>query len=104
MNHILSVLKVPQDRDSGFIALGEMALALDGELSHYLPTISTHLREAVRYIICYQMPDFCCILFYSCRMFPFLFRGVLVYCFVQLHMTRQSFDSLGIFINVDCSA
>lgn len=64
MNHILSVLKVPQDRDSGFIALGEMALALDGELSHYLPTISTHLREAVRYIICYQMPDFCCILFY----------------------------------------
>lgn len=47
MNHILSVLKVPQDRDSGFIALGEMALALDGELSHYLPTISTHLREAI---------------------------------------------------------
>ncbi|MCI08841.1 serine/threonine-protein kinase TOR-like, partial [Trifolium medium] len=46
MNHILSVLKVPQDRDSGFIALGEMALALDGELSHYLPTITTHLREA----------------------------------------------------------
>ncbi|GAU24847.1 hypothetical protein TSUD_115700 [Trifolium subterraneum] len=47
MNHILSVLKVPQDRDSGFIALGEMALALDGELSHYLPTITTHLREAI---------------------------------------------------------
>lgn len=51
MNHILSVLKVPQDRDSGFIALGEMALALDGELSHYLPTICTHLREAVCYTI-----------------------------------------------------
>ncbi|XP_057450319.1 serine/threonine-protein kinase TOR isoform X2 [Lotus japonicus] len=47
MNHILSVLKVPQDRDSGFIALGEMAGALDGELVHYLPTIITHLREAI---------------------------------------------------------
>ncbi|KAJ1388343.1 Tetratricopeptide-like helical domain superfamily [Sesbania bispinosa] len=47
MNHILSVLKVPQDRDSGFIALGEMAGALDGELIHYLPTITTHLREAI---------------------------------------------------------
>ncbi|XP_061354471.1 serine/threonine-protein kinase TOR isoform X2 [Gastrolobium bilobum] len=47
MNHILSVLKIPQDRDSGFIALGEMAGALDGELVHYLPTITTHLREAI---------------------------------------------------------
>ncbi|CAK8566064.1 unnamed protein product [Lathyrus sativus] len=47
MNHILSVLKIPQDCDSGFIALGEMALALDGELSHYFPTICTHLREAI---------------------------------------------------------
>jgi hypothetical protein len=64
MNHILSVLKVPQDRDSGFIALGEMALALDGELSHYLPTISTHLREAVCYSICYQMPVLCHIYFF----------------------------------------
>ncbi|XP_027913314.1 serine/threonine-protein kinase TOR isoform X2 [Vigna unguiculata] len=47
MDHILSVLKAPQDRDSGFIALGEMAGALDGELIHYLPTITTHLREAI---------------------------------------------------------
>ncbi|KAI4295808.1 hypothetical protein L6164_035812 [Bauhinia variegata] len=47
MNHILAVLKIPQDRDSGFIALGEMAGALDGELIHYLPTITTHLREAI---------------------------------------------------------
>ncbi|CAL0314575.1 unnamed protein product [Lupinus luteus] len=47
MSHILSVLKVPQDRDSGFIALGEMAGALDGELIHYLPTITTHLRDAI---------------------------------------------------------
>ncbi|XP_054777757.1 serine/threonine-protein kinase TOR isoform X2 [Prosopis cineraria] len=47
MNHILAVLKIPQDRDSGFIALGEMAGALDGELIHYLPTITIHLREAI---------------------------------------------------------
>lgn len=59
MNHILSVLKVPQDRDSGFIALGEMAAALDGELIHYLQTISTHLREVVCYSNCCQMPIWC---------------------------------------------
>lgn len=53
MNHILAVLKIPQDRDSGFIALGEMAGALDGELIHYLPTITTHLREAVCFSNCY---------------------------------------------------
>ncbi|KAK7308127.1 hypothetical protein VNO77_41724 [Canavalia gladiata] len=47
MDHILSVLKTPQDRDSGFIALGEMAGALDGELVHYLPTITNHLRDAI---------------------------------------------------------
>ncbi|KAK4259382.1 hypothetical protein QN277_005720 [Acacia crassicarpa] len=47
MNHILAVLKIPQDRDSGFIALGEMAGALDGELIHYLLTITTHLRDAI---------------------------------------------------------
>ncbi|KAI9108059.1 hypothetical protein K1719_020932 [Acacia pycnantha] len=47
MNHILAVLKIPQDRDSGFIALGEMAGALDGELMHYFPTIATHLRDAI---------------------------------------------------------
>ncbi|XP_052626570.1 serine/threonine-protein kinase TOR isoform X1 [Lactuca sativa] len=47
MNHILAVLKIPTERASGFIALGEMAGALDGELVHYLPTITTHLREAI---------------------------------------------------------
>lgn len=31
MNHILAVLKIPAERASGFIALGEMAGALDGE-------------------------------------------------------------------------
>ncbi|KAH9655481.1 serine/threonine-protein kinase TOR [Citrus sinensis] len=47
MNHILTVLRIPAERDSGFIALGEMAGALDGELFHYLPTITSHLREAI---------------------------------------------------------
>ncbi|KAM7482395.1 hypothetical protein LguiB_006978 [Lonicera macranthoides] len=47
MDHILAVLKIPAERASGFIALGEMAGALDGELVHYLPTITIHLREAI---------------------------------------------------------
>ncbi|KAH0728770.1 hypothetical protein KY284_004635 [Solanum tuberosum] len=47
MNHILHVLKIPAERASGFIALGEMAGALDGELINYLPTITSHLRDAI---------------------------------------------------------
>ena len=47
MDHILAVLRIPAERASGFIALGEMAGALDGELIHYLPTIMSHLRDAV---------------------------------------------------------
>ncbi|KAL3515383.1 hypothetical protein ACH5RR_022285 [Cinchona calisaya] len=47
MNHILHVLKIPAERASGFIALGEMAGALDGELINYLPTITLHLRDAI---------------------------------------------------------
>ncbi|CAN6449978.1 unnamed protein product [Victoria cruziana] len=47
MDHILSVLRIPTERASGFIALGEMAGALDGELVEYLPTITSHLREAI---------------------------------------------------------
>lgn len=47
MNHILTVLRTPAERASGFIALGEMAGALDGELKHYLPTITNHLRDAI---------------------------------------------------------
>ncbi|GAB2247138.1 hypothetical protein Droror1_Dr00007020 [Drosera rotundifolia] len=47
MNHILTVLKMPTERASGFIALGEMAGALDGELVHYLPTIMSHIRDAI---------------------------------------------------------
>jgi FKBP12-rapamycin complex-associated protein len=52
MNHILAVLRIPAERGSGFIALGEMAGALDGELEHYLPTITAHLRDAVSYPLC----------------------------------------------------
>lgn len=47
MNHILAVLRIPAERASGFIALGEMAGALDGELVYYLPTIMAPLREAI---------------------------------------------------------
>ncbi|KAG8650537.1 serine/threonine-protein kinase TOR isoform X2 [Manihot esculenta] len=47
MNHILAVLRLPAERGSGFIALGEMAGALDGELANYLPTIMPHIRDAI---------------------------------------------------------
>ncbi|CAL9159750.1 unnamed protein product [Musa hybrid cultivar] len=47
MDHILAVLRIPAERASGFIALGEMAGALDGELIPYLPTITLHLRDAI---------------------------------------------------------
>lgn len=47
MKHILAVLQTPAERASGFIALGEMAGALDGELIDYLPTIMPHIRDAV---------------------------------------------------------
>ena len=63
MNHILTVLRIPAERATGFIALGEMAGALDGELVHYLPTITSHLRDAVSLIsvMIYELP-FSCIL------------------------------------------
>ncbi|XP_048128359.1 serine/threonine-protein kinase TOR isoform X2 [Rhodamnia argentea] len=47
MKHILAVLQTPAERASGFIALGEMAGALDGELVDYLPTIMSHIRDAI---------------------------------------------------------
>ncbi|KAK4476961.1 hypothetical protein RD792_016131 [Penstemon davidsonii] len=47
MKHILHVLKMPAESASGFIALGEMAGALKGELFDYLPTITSHLRDAI---------------------------------------------------------
>ena len=54
MEHILAVLRIPAERASGFIALGEMAGALDGQLKNYLPTIIPHLRDAV----CDSFPSF----------------------------------------------
>ncbi|XP_022763546.1 serine/threonine-protein kinase TOR isoform X3 [Durio zibethinus] len=47
MDHILAVLRLPAERASAFIALGEMAGALDGDLVRYLPTITSHLRDAI---------------------------------------------------------
>ncbi|XXG56788.1 hypothetical protein AAC387_Pa03g4113 [Persea americana] len=47
MEHILAVLRIPAERASGFIALGEMAGDVDGELVQYLPTITSHLRDAI---------------------------------------------------------
>ncbi|KAL7227449.1 hypothetical protein ACSBR1_022325 [Camellia fascicularis] len=47
MDHFFAVLKTPAERASGFVALGEMAGALDGELVNYLPTITSHLRDAI---------------------------------------------------------
>ncbi|PHT30586.1 Serine/threonine-protein kinase TOR [Capsicum baccatum] len=55
MNHILYVLKIPVERASGFIALREMVGALNGELINYLPTISSHLRDAVMLYMSLQM-------------------------------------------------
>ncbi|PHT27672.1 Serine/threonine-protein kinase TOR [Capsicum baccatum] len=47
MNHLLHVLKILAECDSGFIALGEIAGALDGELTNYLPIITSHLRDVI---------------------------------------------------------
>ncbi|PHT28182.1 Serine/threonine-protein kinase TOR [Capsicum baccatum] len=47
MNHILHALKIPTKCASGFIALGEIAGALDGELTNYLLTITSHLRDVI---------------------------------------------------------
>lgn len=47
MDHILFVLRTPDERASGFVALGEMAGALGVELVPYLPAITSHLQDAV---------------------------------------------------------
>jgi FKBP12-rapamycin complex-associated protein len=47
MDHILFVLRTPDERASGFVALGEMAGALGAELVPYLPLITSHLHDAV---------------------------------------------------------
>ena len=61
MHHILAVLRIPAERASGFIALGEMAGALDGELVNYLPTIMAPLRDAV----CHMDYHYICSLLFS---------------------------------------
>lgn len=69
MNHILAVLKIPAERASGFIALGEMAGALDGELVHYLPTIMSHIRDAVCYpFLLFLICLFGCLVTFYCFM------------------------------------
>ena len=52
MDHILFVLRTPDERASGFVALGEMAGALGVELVPYLPAITSHLQDAV----CFWQP------------------------------------------------
>ncbi|XP_030468800.2 serine/threonine-protein kinase TOR-like isoform X2 [Syzygium oleosum] len=47
MKHIFAVLQSPAERASGFIALGEMAGALDGKLIEYLPTIMSYICDAI---------------------------------------------------------
>ncbi|PWZ19658.1 hypothetical protein Zm00014a_018155 [Zea mays] len=47
MDHILFVLRTPDERASGFVALGEMAGALGVELVPYLPAITSHLQDAI---------------------------------------------------------
>ncbi|PHT28680.1 hypothetical protein CQW23_31736 [Capsicum baccatum] len=41
-----------QECASGFIVLGEIAGALDGELTNYLPIMTSHLRDANRLLKC----------------------------------------------------
>ena len=68
MNHILAVLRAPAERDSGFIALGEMAGALDGELVHYMPTIISHLRDAVCQMVVVFVISVIFLMHFLCRM------------------------------------
>lgn len=70
MDHILAVLHIPAERAGGFIALGEMAGALDGKLIDYLPTITTHLRDAVYSLINSRLLDYFSFpIFLSCKCF-----------------------------------
>jgi FKBP12-rapamycin complex-associated protein len=63
MDHLLAVMKKPDERESGFMALGEMASAVGGELHQYLPVIMVMLREAVCGSFPVSQP--CCIQFVS---------------------------------------
>jgi FKBP12-rapamycin complex-associated protein len=48
MDHLLTVMRKPDERESGFIALGEMSSAVGKELKQYLKVIMDILRDAVR--------------------------------------------------------
>ena len=52
MDHLLNVMKKPDERESGFRALSEMANAVGKELNKYLHTIMSILKDAVRMISC----------------------------------------------------
>lgn len=47
MDHLMGVIRVPAERDSGFRALGEMASAVKGELLPYVPDMIPLLRDAI---------------------------------------------------------
>jgi FKBP12-rapamycin complex-associated protein len=47
MDHLLNVMRKPDERESGFHALSEMANAVGKELNKYLPTIMSILKDAV---------------------------------------------------------
>lgn len=44
----MNVMRKPDERESGFIALGEMSSAVGRELKQYLKVIMDILRDAVR--------------------------------------------------------
>ncbi|KAG0576661.1 hypothetical protein KC19_5G097200 [Ceratodon purpureus] len=47
MDHLLNVMRKPDERESGFHALSEMANAVGKELVKYLPTIMSILKDAI---------------------------------------------------------
>lgn len=52
MDHLLNVMRKPDERESGFVALSEMASAVGKELKQYLPDIMNILKDAVRILTC----------------------------------------------------
>lgn len=48
MQHLLTVMRKADERESGFHALSEMANAVGKELTRYLPAIMNILKDAVR--------------------------------------------------------
>lgn len=48
MDHLLCVMRNPEERETGFHALSEMANAVGKELKPYLPTIMNILKDAVQ--------------------------------------------------------